>query len=257
MNPAGVHYLAWLRNIRDERRLHDVSQTADDGHAPRRVPRARDRRAILGRYHTVALAIVHQARRTLSPLDVGLGEQHEESAGWLYQGRIAPTVVVAFCRTGDTAETGDGGHATGGVLREEALVGVGPLLHPSACTFGDAVGGMLCGQRLQVVVFITEGQAVVVEPEHQAHAIGFGMILAGHVLTMTALAGQHPVVGSDIRCEPQASEQCRRVQLQRFPSLGIHHQLAVGDADAEPSVGRCHCGSTTAARCQHQQRREE
>ena len=83
----------------------------------------------------------------------------------------------------------------------ELLVAEVELLNPTLTPFADTVGGVLIryviiGEPIQL---IAEGQAIVVEAEHEAHLTTSGVavyigILIGRVAALAALAGEHGIV---------------------------------------------------------------
>ena len=97
MDPVGIVQLAELADIGDQRRFHDLGQGADDDDAPGGMvgdvsflPLVRD--------HTEHLAVIEQARGTLSLFQVRLGNQRENAVHGLHQQGIAPMVAVAVGR---------------------------------------------------------------------------------------------------------------------------------------------------------------
>ena len=194
--PTGIFQFTGFADIRHQCRLHDVSQRADDHHAPRGVPVTCQQQVVLVLHHTEHLAFIKQTRCTLPAFDISLSDKSKHTLEGFHQQRISPVGVVLLLDH-RTTKTTKCLHLGGGRHREKSLVTVAPLLHPALRPLGDDVGCLLGGHLtvLQVGVFIAEGDTVVIESHHNLRVRSDGcLILIGFIGTMQALAFQHLVV---------------------------------------------------------------
>ena len=167
-------------------------------------------------------------------LDVGLCYEGKDAVGGFQQCRVAPTVAISLGRCEDAAETGHGRHFGGRGQRKEAFVGLGPLLHPPARSLCDAVDS--CGGRSRVglVGDKAEGDAIVVQTQHHRAAAVF----VGLVGAVAALAGNHLVVGDDVRGLGMAEgcnvDGCLHLKHGLLPK--VHYQGMLPWRDGELAV---------------------
>ena len=170
MNPTRIIELAGFADISDQRGFHHVSQTADDGYTPRTVPNTTHTKLVLIRRHTEKFILIVKTGSTLTTLDIGFGEQHKKTIYWFIERRKAPTVVKPLIRLKDATETRDWFNLMSSSQGEETLISLRPLLHPALCSLRDDIGGLLLWQHLilQVGPLITEGDTIIIEPQHQA-----------------------------------------------------------------------------------------
>ena len=125
---------------------------------------------------------------------------------------------------------------------EESLVAVAPLLHPALRTLGDDVGCLFLRVFLilQTSIFITEGDAVVIEShDHLCIRSDGCLILIGLIDAMQTLTLQHLVVVFHLLDEIQLAKRYVG-QFQYLLFLIVNNEFLVNGLCHQFSVGRRH-----------------
>ena len=127
------------------------------------MPVTRQEQVVLVLFDVEDFTGIKEARGTLPALDVGLRNQGIHAFCRFYEQRIAPMgidvlLLHSAAKTAQCLHLGCGRHG------EETLGTVAPLHHPALRALWDDVCGMLFGYLavLQILVFIAEGDAVIV-----------------------------------------------------------------------------------------------
>ena len=167
-------------------------------------------------------------------LDVGLGDEGEDAVSGLQQSGVAPTLVVVATVVVRPlrrllARCGQG---------VEILVAVCPVLYPAACALGDAEGGELLWQStLHVGEVIAEGDAVVVEAQHQLNAPSEGgcVFIAG-IGAVAPFACRHLI----ILCDGTDELEFRAFRGALYADGGDVQDMVSTIGDCQPRLASSH-----------------
>ena len=119
-----------------------------------------------------------QTGSCLTFADICLRKEYEYTIGRLQQGRIAPTAVCCL-----------------GGQRKEALIAVGPFLHPPLGTLRNLIGRLLLVRQ----AIVTEGDTIIIQTHRQTDILTeCQLILVGLVDAMQTLTCQHLIIGCDM-----------------------------------------------------------